>query len=172
MPAVGSVIHSDPEILSGAPVLGYQATTMLRFLDALQGDGVELLVDIRAVASSRRPGFSKTQLAASLREVGIEYISICAAWERRPDGRAKGGDASASPPCSIEQDRSASFEGQPVSSNKRDGHREPRRALRAFSRASRFNRLWALQSGSADIDRANRGRVAGDVSLFGGREKV
>ncbi len=56
--------------------IGYEATTVQRFLDALRGVGVDLLVDIRAVASSRRPGVSKTQLAANLREVAIEYLHL------------------------------------------------------------------------------------------------
>ena len=50
--------------------IGYQAATMASFLRALRDAGVELLVDVRAVASSRRPGFSKTALAAHLREAG------------------------------------------------------------------------------------------------------
>ena len=38
--------------------------------------GVELLVDVRAVSSSRRPGFSKTRLAAHLIQHGIDYIHL------------------------------------------------------------------------------------------------
>jgi uncharacterized protein (DUF488 family) len=37
---------------------------------------VKLLVDVRAVASSRRPGFSKSQLAAGLAERGIGYVHL------------------------------------------------------------------------------------------------
>ena len=37
---------------------------------------VKLLVDTRAVAASRRPGFSKRQLAASLDEEGIAYLHL------------------------------------------------------------------------------------------------
>lgn len=33
-----------------------------------------MLVDVRAVASSRRAGFSKTLLAASMAEAGIDYL--------------------------------------------------------------------------------------------------
>ncbi len=53
--------------------IGYQGATIHTFLDALGGAGVELLVDIRAVASSRRPGFSKSALAANLHGAGIDY---------------------------------------------------------------------------------------------------
>jgi uncharacterized protein (DUF488 family) len=37
---------------------------------------VAVLVDVRAVASSRRPGFSKSALAASLEEAGIQYVHL------------------------------------------------------------------------------------------------
>ena len=56
--------------------VGYQATTVQNFLRALTEHGVELLVDVRAVASSRRPGFAKTALAANLAGAGIEYLHL------------------------------------------------------------------------------------------------
>ena len=56
--------------------VGYEAATMASFLGALTEGGVQLLVDIRAVASSRRPGFSKTKLAANLAEAGIDYLHL------------------------------------------------------------------------------------------------
>lgn len=56
--------------------IGYQLATVRTFLDALQGAGVDLLVDVRAVASSRRPGFAKSQLAANVGGVGIEYLHL------------------------------------------------------------------------------------------------
>ena len=37
---------------------------------------VKLLVDTRAVAASRKPGFSKRQLAAALDEEGIAYLHL------------------------------------------------------------------------------------------------
>ena len=43
--------------------IGYQQTPPKAVLDELESAGVKLLVDVRAVASSRRPGFSKNQLA-------------------------------------------------------------------------------------------------------------
>ena len=45
-------------------------------LDELEHAGVKLLVDVRAVAASRRPGFSKNQLAAGLKERGIGYLHL------------------------------------------------------------------------------------------------
>ena len=56
--------------------IGYEAATVRRLLDALTDAGVELLVDVRALASSRRPGFARTRLAANLAEAGIEYLHL------------------------------------------------------------------------------------------------
>ena len=56
--------------------IGYENTTVPRFLDALKEAGVDLLVDVRAVASSRRPGFAKTKLAENVGSVGIEYLHL------------------------------------------------------------------------------------------------
>jgi len=56
--------------------IGYEQTPAKAVLDELQGAGVKLLVDVRAVASSRRPGFSKTQLAEGLDERGISYLHL------------------------------------------------------------------------------------------------
>lgn len=56
--------------------IGYEATTMGEFLDALKSAGVERVIDVRAVANSRRPGFSKTPLRNALAEVGIDYAHL------------------------------------------------------------------------------------------------
>ena len=56
--------------------IGYEAATQAAVIDRLKGAGVELLVDVRAVAASRRAGFSKTVLAASLAEAGIGYVHL------------------------------------------------------------------------------------------------
>jgi uncharacterized protein (DUF488 family) len=56
--------------------IGYEQTPAKSVLDELQNAGVKLLVDVRAVASSRRPGFSKSQLAAGLDERGIAYVHL------------------------------------------------------------------------------------------------
>ena len=67
--------------------IGYEGTTVSAFLDALREAGVELLVDVRAVASSRRPGFAKSRLAANLHEAGIDYLHL-RALGTPADGRA------------------------------------------------------------------------------------
>ncbi|CCD87000.1 conserved protein of unknown function [Bradyrhizobium sp. ORS 285] len=56
--------------------IGYEHTPAKAVLDELQSAGVKLLIDVRAVAASRRPGFSKSQLAAGLDERGIAYVHL------------------------------------------------------------------------------------------------
>lgn len=56
--------------------IGYEGSTLPRVLDGLRGAGVTLLIDVRAVAASRKPGFSKRQLAAGLAEAGIDYVHL------------------------------------------------------------------------------------------------
>ena len=56
--------------------IGYEGKTQAEVLDELEAARVELVIDVRAVAASRRPGFSKTALAAGLRERGIDYLHL------------------------------------------------------------------------------------------------
>jgi len=56
--------------------IGYEQSTPDAVLGELKRAKVKLLVDTRAVAASRKPGFSKRQLAASLDEQGIAYIHL------------------------------------------------------------------------------------------------
>jgi uncharacterized protein (DUF488 family) len=56
--------------------IGYEATTMGEFLDALKQAGVERVIDVRALPLSRRPGFSKSPLRAALEEAGMEYVHL------------------------------------------------------------------------------------------------
>ncbi len=56
--------------------IGYEATTMAEFLAALTRAGVQRVIDVRALPLSRRPGFSKSSLAASLAEAGIDYVHL------------------------------------------------------------------------------------------------
>lgn len=53
--------------------IGYEGKTLDEFLGRLCEAGVETLLDVRAVAASRRPGFSKTALSGALAERGIGY---------------------------------------------------------------------------------------------------
>ncbi len=58
--------------------IGYEQTPPRAVLDELEHAGVQLLVDVRAITSSRRPGFSKKQLAAALDERDIAYVHLSA----------------------------------------------------------------------------------------------
>lgn len=73
--------------------IGYEGATFDEFVAALKRAGVEQVIDIRALPLSRRPGFSKSILAASLAEHGIGYIHLKALGTPKP-GRdaAKKGD--------------------------------------------------------------------------------
>jgi uncharacterized protein (DUF488 family) len=56
--------------------IGYELAKPAAVFKELTGAKVDILVDVRAVAASRRPGFSKTQLAAGLDEQGIAYVHL------------------------------------------------------------------------------------------------
>ena len=56
--------------------IGYEKATQAEVIAALAAAGVARLIDVRAVPASRRPGFSKTILANSLAEHGIDYVHL------------------------------------------------------------------------------------------------
>jgi uncharacterized protein (DUF488 family) len=56
--------------------IGYEGCTIGGVLAALTDAGTKLLVDVRAVPQSRKPGFSKRQLAAALDQAGIAYVHL------------------------------------------------------------------------------------------------
>jgi uncharacterized protein (DUF488 family) len=56
--------------------IGYEKSKPDALMAELKRAKVRLLVDTRAVAASRKPGFSKRQLAATLGENGIDYLHL------------------------------------------------------------------------------------------------
>lgn len=56
--------------------IGYESAPQARVIDTLKASGVEVLIDVRAVAASRRAGFSKGLLSSSLQDAGIEYVHL------------------------------------------------------------------------------------------------
>jgi len=56
--------------------IGYEHATTRAMMDELAASRVNVVVDVRAVTSSRRPGFSKRQLAAGLDEREIGYLHL------------------------------------------------------------------------------------------------
>lgn len=67
--------------------VGYEGATPSALGDALTTAGAEILVDVRAVANSRRPGFSKRALSAGVEERGLGYLHL-RALGTPADGRA------------------------------------------------------------------------------------
>jgi len=56
--------------------IGYEQAGLADFLRALQAAGVTRLIDVRDLPQSRRAGFSKRQLAASVEALGIGYLHL------------------------------------------------------------------------------------------------
>ncbi|HYC74375.1 DUF488 domain-containing protein [Brevundimonas sp.] len=65
--------------------IGYEGEPQAAVIDRLRAAGVEVVADVRAVAASRRAGFSKTVLGNSLHEAGIDYVHL------RPLGTPRAG---------------------------------------------------------------------------------
>ncbi|WP_184716206.1 DUF488 domain-containing protein [Caulobacter sp.] len=65
--------------------IGYETDTQGGMIGRLKAADVQLVVDVRAVASSRKAGFSKTLLGESLKAEGIDYAHL------RPLGTPKAG---------------------------------------------------------------------------------
>ena len=56
--------------------IGYEGLDSERFGSVLRAAGVSVLADVRAVANSRKRGFSKGALGAALQEVDIGYAHL------------------------------------------------------------------------------------------------
>ena len=64
------------QLVGAKPVLftiGYEGRTLDDFLAVLRAEHVDLLVDVRELPLSRKPGFSKRRLSEALAGVEIEY---------------------------------------------------------------------------------------------------
>jgi uncharacterized protein (DUF488 family) len=64
--------------------IGYEAATLPEVIGRLRAAGVAIVLDMRAVAASRRAGFSKSMLRASLAEDGIGYEHLRALGTPKP----------------------------------------------------------------------------------------
>lgn len=56
--------------------IGYEGLDPERLTDALRDAGCGRLADVRAVANSRKRGFSKTALKAGVEEAGLAYAHL------------------------------------------------------------------------------------------------
>ncbi len=66
--------------------IGYEKARLADVVATLTASGVTTLIDVRDRPISRRPGFSKRQLAASVEEAGIRYLHL-QALGTPPEGR-------------------------------------------------------------------------------------
>lgn len=75
--------------MSGGGVLysiGYEKARLGDLVATLAAAGVGILLDVRDRPISRRPGFSKRQLAAAIEAAGMRYVHL-AALGTPPEGR-------------------------------------------------------------------------------------
>jgi uncharacterized protein (DUF488 family) len=69
--------------------IGYEKARLNEVIAALAAAGVQVLIDVRDRPISRRPGFSKRQLAAAVEEAGMRYVGL-RALGTPPEGREAG----------------------------------------------------------------------------------
>ncbi len=69
--------------------IGYEKARLADVVATLTGAGVATLIDVRDRPISRRPGFSKRQLAAAVEAAGISYLHL-QALGTPPEGREAG----------------------------------------------------------------------------------
>lgn len=113
--------------------IGYEATTMADFLAALTKAAVKRVIDVRALPLSRRPGFSKSSLAASLKEAGIDYVHLKAlGTPKRGRDAAKKGDVATL--TAVYDDQLALPEAQAAAAQMLDLAQEKPSALLCYER--------------------------------------
>lgn len=56
--------------------IGYEGASLKDFVDTLLANKIDILVDIRDRAQSRRPGFSKTALSEAVNASGVGYVHV------------------------------------------------------------------------------------------------
>ena len=68
--------------------LGYEGTDIDKVVATLQAVGVKVLADVRAVALSRKKGFSKNALRTRLEAEGIAYVHLVELGDPKPGREA------------------------------------------------------------------------------------
>ena len=66
--------------------IGYEKARQADLIATLRAAGVETLIDVRDRPISRRPGFSKSQLAVAVEAAGMRYVGL-RALGTPPEGR-------------------------------------------------------------------------------------
>lgn len=73
----------DGDVLCLATI-GYEGAALDAFLATLVDAGIRTLIDVRAVAASRRRGFAKTALNEAVAAAGIAYVHLPALGTPKP----------------------------------------------------------------------------------------
>ena len=68
--------------------IGYEGSTIGDFVATLKLADVQVLIDIRDVPVSRKRGFSKKALAATLENAGVEYVHLRDLGDPKPGREA------------------------------------------------------------------------------------
>ncbi|MBI1187345.1 MAG: DUF488 family protein [Alphaproteobacteria bacterium] len=68
--------------------IGYERGSLPQVVAALQAAKIDTLVDVRAIANSRRAGFSKGVLSASVEAAGLRYRHVKALGTPKPGREA------------------------------------------------------------------------------------
>jgi hypothetical protein len=71
--------------------IGYEKALLSDMIATLADAGVKVLLDVRDRPISRRPGFSKRQLAAAIEEAGMGYVISLRSARRPRDGSPTSG---------------------------------------------------------------------------------
>jgi uncharacterized protein (DUF488 family) len=151
-PAAGGEAALGEGGAAGTPPLftiGYGQATPAGLIAALREAGATTVVDVRALANSRRPGFAKRALSAALEEAGIGYWHL-PALGTPPAGRA---EARAGRPAGMRRIFLAHLAGT-----------EPQAALAALTERARRESLCLLCL-EEDPAQCHRTLVAEQVAL-------
>jgi uncharacterized protein (DUF488 family) len=68
--------------------IGYERATLDEVIERLRAASVQVVIDVRAIAASRRAGFSKTILSATLADAGIGYRHLRGLGTPKPGRQA------------------------------------------------------------------------------------
>lgn len=75
LPFYSSSVHwAKKERLLELMTIGYEGRTLAEAIALMQEQGVDVVLDVRQFAWSRKRGFSKAQLSAALASAGIGYL--------------------------------------------------------------------------------------------------
>jgi uncharacterized protein (DUF488 family) len=67
-------MNSVPQPVIELMTIGYEGLSPAEFFNLLQRCKVSMIVDVRELPISRRPGFAKAALSAGLKQQGIKYV--------------------------------------------------------------------------------------------------